>query len=117
MIRKSAIALLAALLIAICMPVFAHGGFDHVIGNVVRVSNNVLTVKTSTGNVDVKLDAKTEITKDKLKAQLVDLTVGARVVIDVPEESKDKIAHAVKISTSGATAVSEHDAHAGHEGH
>ena len=115
--RKSGTAALAALFIAIAIPVFAHGGFEHVIGNVVKVSSNVLTVKTSTGNVDVKLDAKTEITKDKAKAQIWDLAPGARVVIDVPEDSKDKIAHAVKISTAGAAAVADHDAHAGHEAH
>src|ERR1700739_2502076 len=86
---------LAVVLIVLAVPVFAHGGFDHVIGNVVKVSNNVLTVKTSTGIVDVKLDAATEITKDKQKAQLVDLTPGARVVVDVPEGTKDKPAHAV----------------------
>jgi hypothetical protein len=115
--RKSFLGTLAALFIAIAIPVLAHGGFEHVIGNVVKVSNNVLTVKTSTGNVDVKLDAKTEITKDKAKAQLADLAPGARVVIDVPEESKEKIAHAVKISTTGAVPVAEHDEHAGHDGH
>src|SRR5215472_12481189 len=99
--RKSAISLMAGLLIAVCVPVFAHGGFEHVIGNVVKVSSNVLTIKTSTGNVDVKLDAKTEITKDKAKAAIADLVPGARVVVDIPEESKDKVAHAVKISTTG----------------
>ncbi len=99
---------LAVVLIAMAAPVFAHGGFDHVIGNVVKVSSGVLTVKTSTGLVDVKLDAATEITKDKLKAQLTDLTPGARVVIDIPEGSKDKLAHAVKI---GAATASVHDGH------
>jgi hypothetical protein len=99
---------LAVLLVALAVPVFAHGGFDHVIGNVVKVSNNVVTIKTSTGLVDVKLDAKTEITKDKLKAQLVDLAPGARVVVDIPEGSKDNLAHAVKI---GAAAVADHDHH------
>lgn len=99
---------LAVILIAIAVPAFAHGGFDHVIGNVVKVSNNVLTVKTSTGLVDVKLDAATQITKDKLKAPLADLTPGARVVIDIPEGSKDKLAHAVKI---GPATGAVHDAH------
>jgi hypothetical protein len=111
MTRKSAIAMVAALLIAICMPVFAHNGFDHVIGNVVKVSNNVLTVKTSTGNVDVMLNPMTEITRDKAKAHMADLVPGARVVIDIPEDSKVKVAHAVKISTAGASAVPDHDAH------
>jgi hypothetical protein len=77
---------------------FAHNGFDHVIGTVATLSGQTLTVKTTTGNVDVKLDAKTEITRGGQKAQVSDLKQGLRVVIDIPEESKDHIAHAVKIS-------------------
>jgi hypothetical protein len=99
---------LAVIVFVLAVPVFAHGGFDHVIGNVVKVSNNVLTVKTSTGSVDVKLDAKTEITKDKQKAQIADLAPGLRVVVDIPEGNKDKLAHAVKIGTA---AVADHDDH------
>ena len=99
---------LAVILFVLAVPVFAHGGFDHVIGNVVKVSTNVLTLKTSTGIVDVKLDAKTEFTKGTQKAELTDLAPGVRVVVDIPEESKDKVAHAVKIGTAAAA---NHDAH------
>jgi len=39
----------------IAVPIFApHGGVEHVNWNVVRVSTIVMTVKTSTGIVDVK---------------------------------------------------------------
>ena len=92
-------ALVAAVFVVAAAPVFAHGGFDHVMGTVVQVANNVLTVKTAKGNVDVKLDDKTELTKNDQKAQLTDLTPGARVVVDIPEGSKDKLAHSVKIGT------------------
>jgi hypothetical protein len=100
--RKSsrALALMLAVLLALAIPVFAHGGFDHVMGTVVKVANNVLTVKTTKGNVDVKLDDKTEITKNDQKAQLTDLTPGVRVVVDIPEGNKDKLAHSVKIGTA-----------------
>ncbi len=91
--------LMAALLMVAAVPVFAHGGFDHVMGTVVQVSNNVLTVKTAKGNVDVKLDDKTELTKNGQKAQLADLAPGSRVVVDIPEGNKDKLAHSVKIGT------------------
>jgi hypothetical protein len=97
-----------AFLISSATAVFAHGGFDHVIGTVAGVSGNVLTVKTAKGNVDVKLDDKTEISKGDLKAQASDLKPGVRVVVDIPEGSKDKIAHSVKV---GATAAATHDAH------
>jgi hypothetical protein len=96
--------LMVAVLVFAAVPVFAHGGFDHVMGTVVQVSNNVLTVKTAKGNVDVKLDEKTELIKNDQKAQLADLTPGARVVVDIPEGSKDKVAHSVKIGT-GSKAV------------
>jgi hypothetical protein len=94
-----------ATLVFAAAPMFAHGGFDHVMGTVVKVADNVLTVKTAKGNVDVKLDDKTDLTKNDQKAQLSDLAPGARVVVDIPEGSKDKIAHSVKIGTA-AKAVS-----------
>ena len=99
---------LAMILCVFIVPAFAHGGFDHVIGNVIKVSGNVVTVKTSTGIVEVKLDAKTEISKDKQPAHIGDLAPGARMVIDIPEGSGDKVAHAVKIGTGTAA---DHDAH------
>jgi hypothetical protein len=94
---------LAVGLFALAAPVFAHGGFDHVMGTVVKVANNVLTVKTTKGNVDVKLDDKTEITKNSQKAQVSDLTPGVRVVVDIPEGNKEMLAHSVKIGAAAAT--------------
>jgi len=101
--------LASLLLLALAVPVFAHGGFDHVIGTVVAVSNNVLTVKTAKGNVDVKLDDKTELTKNDQKAQLADLKPGTRVVVDIPEGSKDKIAHSVKLGAATPAADHHHE--------
>ena len=102
---------LSLMLFVLAAPAFAHGGFDHVMGTVVNVANNVLTVKTAKGNVDVKLDGKTDLTKNDQKAQLADLTPGARVVVDVPEGSKDKIAHSVKIGAAGHADQHAHDVH------
>src|SRR5271155_3617440 len=81
---------------AFAVLLLAHEGFDHVTGTIAKVAGNVVTVKTAKGNVDVKLDAKTEITKDNQKAQTADLKIGTRVVVDVPEGSKDMVAHSVK---------------------
>src|SRR5579872_5781929 len=92
--------LMAAVLVFAAAPVLAHGGFDHVKGTVVQVSGNVLTVKTAKGNVDVKLDDKTELTKSDQKAQRQDLIPGARVVVDIPEGNKEMLAHSVKIGSS-----------------
>jgi hypothetical protein len=99
---------LVVILSALAVPIFAHGGFEHVMGTVVKIAGNVLTVKTSKGNVDVKLDDKTELTQSNQKAEIVDLTPGVRVVVDVPEGSKDRVAHSVKIGTA---TVTDHDAH------
>ena len=86
-IARQASLWLSLALLAFAAQLGAHGGFDHVIGTVVKVENNVLTVKTAKGNVDVRLNQKTEITKNDQKAQTADLKPGTRVV-DVPEGSK-----------------------------
>jgi hypothetical protein len=84
-------------LLAFAVQLIAHGGFDHVVGTVVKLENNVLTVKTAKGNVDVRLNEKTEITRNDQKVQIADLKPGTRIVVDVPEGSKEKIAHSVKL--------------------
>ena len=95
--------LLLAAMLAFASHVMAHGGFEHVIGTVVKVENSVLTVKTAKGNVDVKLAGNTEITQSDHKAAAADLKPGVRVVVDIPEGSKDKVAHSVKIGVARAT--------------
>jgi hypothetical protein len=99
---------LSLALLAFAAQVTAHGGFEHVIGTIVKVENNVLTVKTAKGNVDVRLNEKTEITKNDQKAAAADLKPGTRVVVDVPEGSKDKVAHSVKVGVSGASDTHAH---------
>jgi len=106
----------AALWLSLALLVFpgslmAHGGFDHVTGTVVKVDNNVLTVKTAKADVDVRLNDQTEITKGDQKAQITDLKPGTRVVVDVPEGGKDKVAHSIKVGVAGAAATHTHDAH------
>lgn len=93
--------LCTALLLMAAMA-FAHEGFDHVTGTIAKVEGNVVTVKTATGNVDVKWDAKTEISRNNQKAQAADLKPGTRVVIDIPEGAKDKLAHSIKLGVSAA---------------
>jgi len=93
---------MAIIALALAATLFAHGGFDHVIGTVVQVSNNVLTVKTAKGNVDVKMNDKTEITRNDQKVQAADLKPGTRVVVDIPEGSKDKMAASVKAGVAGS---------------
>jgi len=87
----------------------AHGGFEHVGGTVVKLENSVLTVKTTHGNVAVNLDAKTEITQNGKPALAADLKQGVKVVVDVPEDSKTKVAHAIKIGAAAAADTHDHD--------
>jgi len=96
-------AALCAILLVAASFAFAHGGFDHVTGTIAKVDGNTVTVKTATGNVDVKLDDKTEITRNNQKALAADLKPGTRVVIDIPEGAKEKVAHSVKLGVSTAT--------------
>ncbi len=106
---------LLTLLLACAAQVFAHGGFDHVTGTVVKLDNNVLTVKTAKGDVPVILDAKTEITRNDKPAQSADLKAGVRVVVDIPEGSKTKLAHSVKIGTAAKAATATATDHDGHK--
>jgi hypothetical protein len=86
----------------------AHGGFDHVTGTIAKVAGNVVTVKTAKGNVDVKVDAKTEITRGDKAAQAADLKPGVRVVFDIPEGSKDNVAHSAKLGVTTAAPAASH---------
>lgn len=95
-----ALALCAAAVLA--LTAFAHEGFDHVTGTIAKVNGNVVTVKTAKGNVDVKVDAKTEITRNDKAAAMADLKPGVRVVFDIPEGSKDNVAHSAKLGVAAA---------------
>lgn len=94
----------AALCLSLILPALtmAHNGFEHVIGTVVKLENNVLTVKTAKGLVDVRLNEKTEITRDDHPLPVAEMKPGTRVVVDIPEGSKDRVAHSVKVGVSGA---------------
>jgi len=88
-------------LLVLVAPSWAHGGFDHIRGTVVSVDNGVLTLKTTTGNVAIKLDNRTQFTRNDQKAQLSDLVPGARVIVEVPQtKDKTKVAQSVKIGES-----------------
>ncbi len=95
----------AVLAIALSAPLFAHGGFEHIRGTVAKVANNVLTIKTAKGNVDVKLDTRTNLSRDNHVAQISELKPGARVIAEVPEASQDHVAQSVRIGASPRTSA------------
>ncbi len=96
---------LATTLLAIAATAFAHAGFNHIMGTIAKVSGDVLTINTAKGNVEVKLGNRTEFTRNDRKAQVTDLRPGARVVVEVPEGSKDNVAQSVKIGAVPKTAT------------
>jgi hypothetical protein len=65
------------------------------------VDKNVLIVRTAKGDVRVMLESKTQIILPEHAGRASDLKPGLRVVVDVPEGSKIKVAHSVEIGTAG----------------
>ncbi len=84
----------------------AHGGFEHVMGTVSKVSGQSVTVTTAAKkNVDVGLNAKTTYTKGDKAATAGDMKVGDRVVIDATEVNEALTAASVKIGVAAQKAT------------
>jgi hypothetical protein len=84
----------------------AHEGHAHkVMGTVSSVDGNHIMVKTTDGKtVMVMLDAKTAITRGKLKLDATAVKVGERVVAEGIEEKEMIMAKTVKLGEAAATA-------------
>src|SRR5262245_36232878 len=97
-----------ALILAVCMGLmaaaaFAHGGEEHVMGTVTKLTANSITVKTTAKEpVTVGVAAATKITKGKAAAKLADIAVGDRVVIHAKEVDEKLVADTVEFSTVNA---------------
>ena len=96
MTRRLAVVLSIAL---IGIAVFAHGDEQHVIGKVTKVTQNSVTVQTTTNvSVEVMVTSDTKFTKGTASATLKDLQVGNRVVIHaMPMKGGMLMAHTVQI--------------------
>jgi hypothetical protein len=100
---KVQIALLAVLTLALLPTIAsAHGGEEHVIGTVTKVSDTSVTVKTTAGKiVEVGFDAKmTTYARAKMPAQKSDVKVGDRVVIHAMEVNEKLVAHTVELGAA-----------------
>lgn len=97
-----------ALIVAIAMPAVgvAHEGHAHkVMGTVSSVDGNHITVKTTDGKtVMVMLDAKTKITRGKLKLDASALKVGTRVVAEGAENKGMVTAATIQVGAAAAPA-------------
>jgi hypothetical protein len=82
----------------------AHGGKEHVTGTVTKVSDTVVTVKTTAGkSVEVGFDAKTTYQRAKQPIQKSDIKVGDRIVIHAMEMNEKLVAHTIEIGTAPQT--------------
>jgi hypothetical protein len=101
---KTRILILIACMSLITAAALAHGDEEHVIGTVVSVAKNSITVKTAANTmVTVEVVPQTTFSKNKSAAKLSDLNVGDRVVIHAKEPTEGKlVADTVQFSTPAA---------------
>jgi hypothetical protein len=70
----------------------AHGGEEHVIGTVWKVTSEVITVKTiANKSTTVVVAPETKFMKGNAAAKIADLSVGDRVVIHAREGTDEKL--------------------------
>ena len=88
----------AVLVLAIGIPVFAHGNMDHIIGTVTRINGNIVIVEKDGVSTQVALIASTAWETDGKPGTLADLRVGDRVVIHATKVNNVETAHEVRLA-------------------
>lgn len=95
---------------------FAHGGAEHLMGTVVKVSADTIEVKTTKGETkQIMFDSKTSFTKAGAKIQAAELKKGDRVVMEVHEMKAMKgmlQAESVKVGTDKVKTTGKEKSHA-----
>jgi hypothetical protein len=82
---------------------FAHGGNEHVRGVVTQISAQSITVQTADkATKTLALTDKTTIQRAGKSAQLADVKVGDRVVIDVPQKTTNALLIQIGAAKSAA---------------
>lgn len=80
---------------------FAHGGFEHVLGTVTEATTTDITVKTTEGKtVTVTVDPKTQFTKAGATVTVQDVKPGDRVVIHAKKDGDKLTAQTVQIGAA-----------------
>jgi hypothetical protein len=101
---NTTIRLLAVICLALAPAIaLAHGGLEHVMGTVAKVSATSLTVTTTAGkSVVVNCDAKTTFSRAAKPIQKADVQVGDRVAIHAQEieEGKTYLGRTVEIGAA-----------------
>jgi hypothetical protein len=102
MIRTIVALLCMTVMSSLC---FAHGNEQHVMGKVIKVSEESVTVETNTKvTVEVMISSDTKFSKDGAPAAPSDLHVGNRVVIHaMPMKDGKLMAHTVQVGVAKAS--------------
>jgi Domain of unknown function (DUF5666) len=89
-----------SLALALSVIAFAHGNEKHVMGTVTSISDNSITVETtSKKTVTLALSASTKFQKSGSPAALKDLKVGDKVVIHATGPEEKLVATEIKFGT------------------
>ncbi len=106
---RARVLLLAACISLASVVALAHGGEEHVIGTIAKVTRDSIAVKTPSHKlVIVAIARETRFMKDKVAAKMADLNLGDRVVIHANEPTEGKlVADTVESATpkSGSPSV------------
>ena len=104
--RKGAFVMTLFLLVTSIQAAFAHGGFEHVMGAVTKISAQSVTVETTAKKVvEVGLTSKTTYTRDNKKVAVADMKIGDRVVIDATQVNEKLVAASVKLGAAASKSV------------
>ena len=99
----------AVILLLLSVFAFAHGGQEHVLGTVTKISDTSVSVKTAAGKiVDVNFDAKTTYTKNDQPLQKSEIKIGDRLVIHAEKSGTSLVAHTVQLGAAPAKSAAKH---------
>ena len=86
-------------------PCFAHGNEQHVMGTVLKASQESVTVETNTkATVEVIITSETKFSKNGAPASPSDLHIGDRVVVHaMPMKDGKLMAHTVQVGVAKAS--------------
>lgn len=96
-------ALIVLITLSLSLLAYAHGDLEHVLGTVVKITDQSLSVKLGDGTTKVVLlDEGTHFLKGNTPASAKDVAVGSRVVIHARKHGDSLHAVEVKIGTAAA---------------
>ena len=95
------VTVLGAFVVLVAGLAFAHGKEQHVMGTVISMSDNSITVKTAKETVTVYTMTTTKFVKGGVPAFMKDLKIGDRVVIHAGNMDDKLMAKEVRFGHTG----------------